>query len=134
MCPTDRRSRQTEKVDADINQFAGSQTADHLTGFLSRGRAGEFADAIALAELTGHPADINAVRRCQPGVSLHIEQQVTGTLLFNFIEAGSGLVALSLLASPPILGIVAPHCPRRKRSYRRWRTCACECRWDRASP
>ena len=33
-----------------------------ITGFLSRGDAGEFADAIALAQATGMPADINAVR------------------------------------------------------------------------
>jgi high affinity Mn2+ porin len=52
------------------------------TGFLSRGRAGDFADAIALAELTGQPADINAVRMytSRPGVSLNLEQQVTETL------------------------------------------------------
>src|SRR5215831_18548892 len=49
-----------------------------LTGFLSRGRAGKFADAIALAQATGQPADINAVRvyRSRPGVSLNLEQQV----------------------------------------------------------
>jgi high affinity Mn2+ porin len=53
-----------------------------ITGFLSRGRAGEFADAVALAELTGQPADINAVRKydSRPGVSLNLEQQVTETL------------------------------------------------------
>jgi high affinity Mn2+ porin len=52
------------------------------TGFLSRGRAGDFADAVALAELTGQPADINAVRSytSRPGVSLNLEQQVTETL------------------------------------------------------
>jgi high affinity Mn2+ porin len=50
-----------------------------VTAFLSRGRAGEFADAIALAEATGQPADINAVRNytSRPGVSLNLEQQVT---------------------------------------------------------
>ena len=53
-----------------------------ITGFLSRGRAGEFADAVALSELTGQPADINAVRqyRSRPGVSLNLEQQVSETL------------------------------------------------------
>ena len=53
-----------------------------VTGFLSRGRAGEFANAIELAELTGQPADINAVRTytSRPGVSLNLEQQVTETL------------------------------------------------------
>ena len=33
-----------------------------VTGFVSRGRAGEFADAVELAELTDRPAVINAVR------------------------------------------------------------------------
>jgi high affinity Mn2+ porin len=53
-----------------------------LTGFLSRGGAGSFADAIQLAAMTGQPADITAVRtyRSRPGVSLNLEQQVTDTL------------------------------------------------------
>jgi high affinity Mn2+ porin len=53
-----------------------------ITGFLSRGRAGEFADAVALSEATGQPADINAVRNytSRPGVSLNLEQQVTQDL------------------------------------------------------
>jgi high affinity Mn2+ porin len=53
-----------------------------ITGFLSLGRAGEFADAIALAAMTGQPADINAVRRytSRPGVSLNLEQQITAEL------------------------------------------------------
>jgi high affinity Mn2+ porin len=50
-----------------------------ITGFLSRGRAGKFADAVALAELTGQPAAINAVRAytSRPGISLNLEQQVS---------------------------------------------------------
>ena len=53
-----------------------------VTGFLTRARTGSFADAIALATLTGGPADIAAVRRYQSrgGVSLNIEQQVTKEL------------------------------------------------------
>jgi high affinity Mn2+ porin len=53
-----------------------------ITGFLSRGRAGQFADAVALAQATGMPADINAVRAytSRPGVSLNLEQQITETL------------------------------------------------------
>jgi high affinity Mn2+ porin len=53
-----------------------------ITGFLSRGNAGEFADAIALAQATGMPADINAVRRydSRPGVSMNLEQQVNETV------------------------------------------------------
>src|SRR5208282_2345381 len=51
-----------------------------ITGFLSRGRAGNFQDAIDLALATGQPADINAVRAytSRPGVSLNLEQQVSG--------------------------------------------------------
>ena len=53
-----------------------------ITGFLSRGRAGQFADAIALAQATGMPADIYAVRAytSRPGVSVNLEQQVTETI------------------------------------------------------
>jgi high affinity Mn2+ porin len=49
-----------------------------VTGFLSRGSAGNFNDAVALAQMTGLPADINAVRSTtsRPGVSLNVEQQV----------------------------------------------------------
>jgi high affinity Mn2+ porin len=60
-----------------------------LTGFLSRGSAGEFSDAVALAQLTGGPADINAVRsyRSRTGVSLNIEQQLNATF-GAFFRAG----------------------------------------------
>jgi high affinity Mn2+ porin len=53
-----------------------------VTGYLSRGGAGTFADAIQLAAMTGQPADITAVRtyKSRPGVSLNLEQQVTETL------------------------------------------------------
>ena len=53
-----------------------------LTGFLSRGRAGDFSNAVALSQITGMPADINAVRSytSRPGISLNLEQQVTDTL------------------------------------------------------
>ena len=53
-----------------------------VTAFLSHGRAGLFADAIALAQATGQPADINAVRNItnRTGVSVNLEQQVTETL------------------------------------------------------
>ena len=49
-----------------------------VTGFLTRGRMGRFADATALANLTGQPADIAAVRQYQsrPGVSVNGEQQL----------------------------------------------------------
>jgi high affinity Mn2+ porin len=60
-----------------------------LTGFLSRGSAGDFSNAVALAQVTGMPADINAVRSytSRPGVSLNIEQQITETL-GAFFRAG----------------------------------------------
>jgi high affinity Mn2+ porin len=50
-----------------------------VTGFLTRGRMGSFADAIALSQATGMPADITAVRqyRSRSGLSLNLEQQVT---------------------------------------------------------
>ena len=50
-----------------------------VTGFLSRGRAGEFDAAIALSQATGMPADINAVRSytSRPGISVNWQQQVT---------------------------------------------------------
>jgi high affinity Mn2+ porin len=53
-----------------------------ITGFLSRGNAGQFSDAIALSQANGLPADINAVRSytSRPGVSLNIEQQVNDNL------------------------------------------------------
>ena len=53
-----------------------------VSGFLTRGRMGRFDDAIALAALTGEPADIAAVRqyRSRPGVSFNAEQQVTEDL------------------------------------------------------
>jgi high affinity Mn2+ porin len=53
-----------------------------ITGFLSRGGAGIYADAIALAEATGQPANINAVRSytSRPGISVNLEQGITDTL------------------------------------------------------
>jgi high affinity Mn2+ porin len=60
-----------------------------ITGFLNRGSAGNFNDAVALAQATGMPANINAVRAytSRPGVSLNVEQQVTETLGL-FLRAG----------------------------------------------
>ncbi len=57
----------------------GEPGALKVTAFLNRGRAGHYADAIALADLTGEPADINAVRvyDSRPGISLNLQQQVT---------------------------------------------------------
>jgi len=60
-----------------------------VTGFLSRGRMGSFEDAIALAAVTGGPADIAAVRHynSRGGVSLNLEQQLTESLGL-FVRAG----------------------------------------------
>jgi high affinity Mn2+ porin len=54
-----------------------------VTGFLSRGHAGLFADAIALAQATGMPADTGLVRNhynSRTGISVNLEQQITETL------------------------------------------------------
>jgi len=53
-----------------------------VTGFLSRGRAGSYAAAIALAQATGMPADITAVRSydSRPGVSVNWQQQINDTV------------------------------------------------------
>jgi high affinity Mn2+ porin len=60
-----------------------------VTGFLSRGRMGSFQDAINLAQLTGGPADIAAVRKYQNrgGVSVNLEQEITPDL-GAFLRAG----------------------------------------------
>jgi high affinity Mn2+ porin len=53
-----------------------------VTGYLTRGRMGSYADAIALANATGMPADITAVRqyRSRDGLSMNLEQQITQDL------------------------------------------------------
>ena len=53
-----------------------------VTGFLNRGRAGKFQDAITLAQITGELADITAVRGYtgRPGVSINLEQQISDTV------------------------------------------------------
>jgi high affinity Mn2+ porin len=60
-----------------------------ITGYLSRGNAGNFNDAVALAAATGLPADINAVRAytSRPGVSFNMEQQVNDNFGL-FLRAG----------------------------------------------
>ena len=60
-----------------------------VNGFLTRGRMGTFADAIALAAITGGPADIAAVRHYQSrgGIGMNIEQEITPDL-GAFLRAG----------------------------------------------
>jgi high affinity Mn2+ porin len=60
-----------------------------ITGFLSRARMGSFQDAIDLAQVTGGPANIAAVRKYQSrgGVSMNVEQEITSDLGL-FMRAG----------------------------------------------
>ena len=60
-----------------------------VTGFLTRARLGTYEDAIALAQITGGPADISAVRqyRSRTGLSANLEQEIT-TDLGAFARAG----------------------------------------------
>jgi len=60
-----------------------------VTGFLTQGRFGRFADAVALAQIVGGPADISAVRHytLRPGISLNVEQQLAADLGL-FVRAG----------------------------------------------
>ena len=59
-------------------ELGGQPGKIKITGFLNRGSAGRFDDAVALAQITGTPADITAVRTytSRPGVSLNLEQQI----------------------------------------------------------
>jgi high affinity Mn2+ porin len=60
-----------------------------LTGFLTRARLGTFQNAIQLAQATGAPANISAVREYQSrgGVSMNVEQEIA-TDLGVFMRAG----------------------------------------------
>jgi high affinity Mn2+ porin len=69
--------------------LAGQPGKVAVTGFLTRGRMGSFAEAIQLAAATGAPADITAVRQYQSrgGVSFNMEQQIVPEVGF-FARAG----------------------------------------------
>lgn len=71
------------------HQLWGQPGKLKITGYLERGRMGAYQNAIDLAQLTGQPADINAVRTytSRPGVSINLEQQVSETLSV-FARAG----------------------------------------------
>jgi high affinity Mn2+ porin len=60
-----------------------------VTGYVTRGRMGSFADAIALAAVTGGPADIITVRRynSRPGIGFNLEQQIVENVGF-FMRGG----------------------------------------------
>jgi len=49
-----------------------------VTGYVNRGEMGQLKDAVNLAQATGQPVDIRAVRHYQgrPGASLNLEQQL----------------------------------------------------------
>jgi high affinity Mn2+ porin len=61
-----------------------------ILGFLTRGRMGDFNDAIALAEETATAASIGAVRRyrSRAGISMNLEQAITAQLGL-FVRAGT---------------------------------------------
>ena len=60
------------------HSIAGQPGKAKITVFANRGRMGRYADAIALAEATGQPADITAVRRYRSrlGFGFNLEQQI----------------------------------------------------------
>ena len=87
----------SEKLDSSFGQnelvgeiehrhsISGQPGKVKVTIFRNHGRMGRFEDAIRLAELTGEPADIAAVRRTRnrAGISFNFEQQVAkSTSLF----------------------------------------------------
>ena len=79
--PTFRQFQIVGEIE-ERHQLWGEPGKFKITAFLSRGRAGAFQDAVELAQLTGLPADINAVRTytSRPGVSVNLEQQVSETV------------------------------------------------------
>ena len=87
----DPRFQQTQAVvEGERRYEIGSRLGKiALTGFLTHGRMASFADALVLAATTDQPADTALVRRMRArvGVSLNIEQQVTGDL-GAFLRAG----------------------------------------------
>ena len=83
-----------------------------VTGFLTRAKLGTYQDAIALAQATGAPADIAAVRqyRSRSGLSMKLEQEVIDDLgLFARAGFASGDVEPT-----PIPTLIA----RLRRDYR----------------
>jgi high affinity Mn2+ porin len=64
------------------HQLWGQPGKLKITGYLERGKMGAYQNAIDLAQQTGGPADIAAVRTytSRPGVSINLEQQVWETL------------------------------------------------------
>jgi high affinity Mn2+ porin len=89
------------EVDPHFNQFQSVFEIAHrhelwgqpgevtITGFFTRARLGNYNDAVALAQLTGQPADIAAVRHytTRSGIAANFEQQIT-PLLGVFMRTG----------------------------------------------
>jgi high affinity Mn2+ porin len=69
---------QTDVALEERHQLSGRPGKIEITGFLSRGRMGRFDDAVRLAQVTGQPADIAAVRHYQSraGLSFNLQQEV----------------------------------------------------------
>jgi high affinity Mn2+ porin len=79
------------EVDPHFNQFQSLFEVEHrhelmgqpgkvaITGWATRARLGNYNDAVALAQLTGQPADIAAVRHytTRSGIAANLEQQIT---------------------------------------------------------
>ncbi|MDR3466085.1 MAG: carbohydrate porin [Xanthobacteraceae bacterium] len=79
--PTFRQFQMVGEIE-ERHELWGQPGKIKVTGFLSRGAAGAYDAAVAIAQATGQPADINAVRATtsRPGVSVNFEQQLTETL------------------------------------------------------
>jgi high affinity Mn2+ porin len=80
------------QYDAELehrHKLWGQDGAVRVTAFLSRGRMGDLNEAVALADATGQPADIAAVRHyaSRVGVSATLEQQIHDDL-GGFVRAG----------------------------------------------
>jgi high affinity Mn2+ porin len=86
------------QIDAEVErryELAGRPGRALLTFFDTRGRMGLLDEAVRLAQLTGGPVDLAAVRRYRSrlGISLDIEQQVSSDLgLFSRIGKAAGNV------------------------------------------
>jgi high affinity Mn2+ porin len=80
--PTFSQFQLVEEIE-ERHELWGQPGKIKVTAFVNRGRAGLFADAIALAQATGMPADTGLVRNnynSRPGISVNLEQQITETL------------------------------------------------------
>ncbi|MDE2486260.1 MAG: carbohydrate porin [Alphaproteobacteria bacterium] len=74
-------------------RFGGRAGAIRITGFLTRGRMGRYADAVALAAATGEPASTALVRHyaSRPGVDVSAEQELAdGVAVFGRLGWSDG--------------------------------------------